>query len=39
MANVPGLRWGEDDIVDVARHLNTIHYHFPTSKLKDYSWQ
>jgi len=24
-----GLAWGDDDIVLVARHLNTLYYHFP----------
>jgi hypothetical protein len=24
-----GLAWGEDDIVAVTRHLNTLYYHFP----------
>ncbi len=23
-----GLSWGDDDIVEVARYLNAVHYHF-----------
>jgi mono/diheme cytochrome c family protein len=25
-----GLGWSEEDILEVARYLNTIHYHYPT---------
>jgi mono/diheme cytochrome c family protein len=24
-----GLTWGDDDILAVSRHLNTLYYHFP----------
>jgi hypothetical protein len=24
-----GLAWGEDDVLAVTRHLNTLYYHFP----------
>ena len=24
-----GLRWSDDDIAAVARHLNALYYHFP----------
>jgi len=26
---VAGLAWSDKDIVDVARYLNALHYHFP----------
>ena len=26
---VAGLAWNDDDIVEVARYLNTRHYHYP----------
>jgi len=26
-----GLAWGDDDIVLVTRHLNTLYYHFPVA--------
>jgi mono/diheme cytochrome c family protein len=25
-----GLGWGDDDIMKVARYLNTLYYHYPT---------
>lgn len=29
-----GLGWSEEEITDVARHLNTLHYGFPVSDQK-----
>ena len=26
---VAGLRWSDEDIAEVARYLNALHYHFP----------
>ncbi|WP_040851926.1 c-type cytochrome [Nitrosospira lacus] len=26
---VSGLGWGDDDITEVARHLNALYYHYP----------
>lgn len=26
---IAGLKWGEDDIAEVTRYLNTLHYHYP----------
>jgi len=28
---ISGLGWNNEDIKDVARHLNIIYYHYPTS--------
>ena len=28
---ISGLGWNNEDIGDVARHLNIIYYHYPTS--------
>jgi hypothetical protein len=30
-----GLGWGEDDITDVTRHLNSVYYHFQVTNKKD----
>jgi mono/diheme cytochrome c family protein len=26
---IEGLKWSDDDIAEVARHLNALHYHYP----------
>jgi mono/diheme cytochrome c family protein len=29
--NASGLKWSAQDVDDVARYLNTLHYHYPIS--------